>query len=52
MAEKSKQQLYKVVVVFESGKTRELNVKASTKKVAHRRALKRASGAVSVQEAH
>lgn len=48
MQKDSKQKLYVVTVELESGKTRDVNVKASTQKVAHSRALKRTPGAVRI----
>lgn len=42
-------QLYTIVVVYANGLTRSVKVKAASREVAERRALKRHSGAVGVQ---
>lgn len=42
------QQHFVITVVLDSGKTKDVNVKASTKAVAERRALKRTPAAVDI----
>jgi len=42
-------QLYTLTVVYPNGMTRSIKVKAASREVAERRALKHAPGAISVQ---
>lgn len=46
---KSSQKLYHITVIYSDGKTRTLNIKASSREVAEQRALKRKPHAVAVQ---
>lgn len=44
-----KSRLFRVVIVYENGMTRTVQVKASTREIAEERALKRNPNAVSIQ---
>lgn len=48
MQMKKSQRLFKITVEYGDGKTRTLDVKATTREVAEQRALKRAPSAVSI----
>lgn len=49
MRKEKSQQHFPVVVVLESGQTKTVDVKASTREVAERRAMKRTEAAVDIK---
>lgn len=50
MKTESKQKLYLITVVLESGAIRDVHVRAATIKAAHRRALKRTPNSASIKK--
>lgn len=51
MQQKSLQRHFRVVVILEGGKTRIVDVKASSREVAEDRAMKRVGGAIDISRA-